>query len=111
MNFFFGHAFCFEGSYFPNQGLNSQAPAWKRQVLTPWTAREFPDDFYKEKLFPFPRAFKKKVVNIYKSGVYKKTRYQLATQKKTLLDQEEQLQNEASSQSRWTSLNVFMQRD
>ena len=38
----------------------------------PWTAREFPDDFYKEKLFPFPRAFKKKVVNIYKAGVYKK---------------------------------------
>lgn len=67
----------------------------------PWTAREFPDDFYdKEKLFPFPRAFKKKAINIYKAGVYKKTRYQPATQKKTLLDQEEQLQNEASSQSR-----------
>ena len=73
MNFFFGHAFCFEGSYFPNQGLTSQAPAVKVPSPNPWTTREFPDDFYdKEKLFPFPRASKKKAVNIYKAGVYKK---------------------------------------
>ena len=51
----------------------TQAPAVKVPSPKPWTARKFPNDFYyKEKLFPFPRALKKKVVNIYNSGVYKK---------------------------------------
>ena len=60
MNFFFGHAFCFEGSYFPNQGLNSQAPAWKRQVLTPGLPGNFPMISTRKNYFHFLELSKKR---------------------------------------------------
>ena len=60
MNFFFGHAFCFEGSYFPNQGLNSQAPAWKRQVLTPGLPGNFPMISIRKNYFHFLELSKKR---------------------------------------------------
>ena len=56
--FFFFWTTQHEGSYFPDQGLNSYAPAAEGQILNHWTAREVPSgSTFNQHLGLFTRSF------------------------------------------------------